>query len=237
MRCLPPMNVRFRKALQRLLNLRVAWGGKFGVHGAARPVSAIFGSQQTGSIGTQGAAIVGAHRFAADGHRRAGPAAPQGRRQLIGTLPHEYQGVPDLRGDRPPFPLERVRCSGCRRGQEPSDARRAHRLCQRRERFAARRRGRRHRVDAFGARPARCIRIRSADRARRAARRRGLRRDADGSQEQRHRQGQVSVRRRSAGAGGPIAQPRSRCGKMRQGCHRRTSKRSRNRISDPPGLR
>ena len=88
---------------------------------------------------------------------------------LVGAVPHRHRGVPPLRGDRPPLPVQRVRRAGGGRGQGPPEAAADRGVPPRHCRSAARRRRGRPGLHALRPRQARRDRLRAADRARRPA--------------------------------------------------------------------
>ena len=198
-----------------------AFGGVMDASVDAPRRSFAFGLERLGLVGLKAPAVTLAADRAVLGPGGVGPDAAQGRRLALRAVPHRHRGVPALRGDRPPLSLQRVRRAGRGRGQGPPEEAAARGLPPRHHRPAAgRRRGRPH-LHALGARQAGRQRLCAADRARRAARRARVRRDHRGDAGQRHRQGQVPVARRRAGAGRHRARPQGGAGAGRQGDHRR----------------
>ena len=184
--------------------------------------SLAFGLERAGYTGARLAAPHPGADRAGIGAGGVGPCPAEGRRLPVRAVPHRYRGVPPLRGDRSPLPLERVRrpCRGRGQGPPPEAADRG--LPPRHRRSAAgRRRGRRG-LHAVGARQARRHRLCRAHRARRSSRRRSrLQHHHRGAESQRDRRRQVPVRRWRAGTGRAGARSQVRAGAGRQAGDRR----------------
>ena len=198
-----------------------AFGGVMDASVDAPRRSFAFGLERLGLVGLRAPAVTFALIVVLSALAVLGPDPAQGRRLALRAVPHRHRGVPALRGDRPPLSLQRVRRAGGGRGQGPPEEAAARGLPPRHHRPAAGRRRRRPHLHALGARQAGRQRLRAADRARRAARRARVRRDHRGDARQRHRQGQVPLARRRAGAGRHRARPQGGGGEGRQGGHRR----------------
>ena len=179
---------------------------------------------RAGAAGPDRARGAGRHRCADRGRVRPGGVGAHpapGRQLALGAVPHRHRGVPPLRGDRPALSLQRVRRAGGGRGQGPPEEAAAGGVPARHRRPAAGRRGGRPHLHALGPRQAGRQRLRAADRARRPARRARVRRHHPADARQRHRQGQVPLARRRAGAGRHRARPQGGAEAGRQGDHRR----------------
>ena len=180
-----------------------------------------FGLERLGLIGLAAPAVTVALIVLVSALAVWGLTRAAGRRLALGAVPHRHRGVPPLRGDRPALSLQRVRRAGGGGGQGPPEEAAAGGVPARHRRSAAGRRGGRPHLHAVGPRQAGRQRLRAADRARRPARRARVRRHHPADARQRHRQGQVPVARRRAGAGRHRARPQGGAEAGRQGDHRR----------------